>query len=56
MYLVLAALVPFLFLFNPRLALVGLFVTIVWMVVNRTRAPQKPKRQTSEPEYEPGYK
>jgi hypothetical protein len=57
MYLILIFLVPVLYLFNTRLALVGLVAAIVWMYVQRTRplkraAPSRP----ADSEYQAGYK
>jgi hypothetical protein len=54
MYLLIFALVPVLYLFNPRLAMAGLIVAIVVMYIQRTRPPKRPRR-ASESEYRPGY-
>jgi len=56
MYLLILLLVPFLFLFNPFLAMAGLIVAIVTMYLERTGGSSK-KRQRREPEseYTPGY-
>ena len=57
MYLILIFLFPVLFLFNTRLAMVGLVAAIVWMYVQRTK-PQTRTRQTQPTDagYEAGYK
>jgi len=57
MYLILIFLVPVLYLFNTRLAMVGLVAAIVWMYIQRTR-PHKRLGHTrpSNAEYEAGYK
>jgi hypothetical protein len=54
MYLLILLLVPVLFLFNPRLAMVGLIVAIVMMYFQRTRPAKRPARP-AESEYKPGY-
>ena len=54
MYLLLLILVPVLFLFNPRLAMVGLIAAIVAMYFERTKPAKRPRR-VSESEYTPGY-
>jgi hypothetical protein len=57
MYLILIFLVPFLYLFNPRLAMAGLVVAIVWMCIQRTRPQQRPAQsRAASAEYEAGYK
>jgi hypothetical protein len=57
MYLILIFLVPFLYLFNTRLAIVGLAAAIVWMCVQRTRPQQRPgATRPADAEYEAGYK
>ena len=59
MYLILIFLVPFLFLFNTRLAMAGLVAAIVWMCVQRTRprkGPSRPSQPPASQEYEAGYK
>jgi hypothetical protein len=57
MYLILIFLVPVLYLFNTRLAMVGLVAAIVWMYLQRTR-PEKRRAQAppAAGEYEAGYK
>jgi hypothetical protein len=56
MYLLIVLLVPFLFLFNPLLAMAGLIVAIVVIYVERA-AGSKKRRPKHEPEseYTPGY-
>ena len=58
MYLIIISLVPVLYLFNPRLAMVGLVAGIVWMCIQRMRPAKRPERQhaSADSEYEPGYK
>jgi hypothetical protein len=60
MFLVLVVvLFPLVYLFNPRLSLIVLFVGIGWTFYQRTHPPsarRKPsKRDRSEPEYQAGY-
>ena len=50
------ALVPILYLFNPRLALAGLLVAIVWMYMQRTKPRRRPAARSTDSDYEPGYK
>jgi hypothetical protein len=40
---------------NPMIALAALAAAIVYVVVDRTRPPQRPKRRPAEPEYPRGY-
>jgi hypothetical protein len=56
MYVLILLLVPFLYLFNPYLAMAGLIVAIVVMYVDRTGGSKK-RRPKHEPEseYTPGY-
>ena len=56
MYLILIALVPVLYLFNPRLALAGLVVAIVWMYVRRTTPRRPAATRSTDSDYEAGYK
>ena len=56
MYLILIALVPILYLFNPKLALAGLVVAIVWMYVQRTKPRRPPAARSADSDYEAGYK
>ena len=57
MYLIIIFLVPVLYLFNPRLAMVGLVAGIVWMYLQRTRpAKRADGPRPSGSEYEAGYK
>ena len=55
MYLILI-LFPILYLFNPRLAMVGLVAAIVWMCIQRTRPAKRPAPRSADAEYEAGYK
>lgn len=54
MYFLLVLLVPVLFLFNPRLAMLGLIAAIVWMYFGRTQPSNRPRREP-ESMYKPGY-
>ena len=54
MYLILFLLVPVLFLFNPRLAMIALVAAIVWMYLGRTRPAKRPTHD-AEPMYKAGY-
>jgi hypothetical protein len=53
-YLILFLLVPVLYLFDPRLAMIGLVVAIVVMYFGRTRPSKRPKRDP-ESMYKAGY-
>jgi hypothetical protein len=56
MYVLLLILVPVLFLYNPRFAMVALIAAIVAMYFERTRPAKRPRpRRFSESEYKPGY-
>ena len=56
MYWLILILVPFLFLFNPRLAMLGLIAAIVVMYIQRTRPPKRRfPTHAPESEYKPGY-
>ncbi len=54
MYVLLLILVPVLFLYNPRFAMVALIAAIVAMYFERTRPAKRPRR-VSESEYKAGY-
>jgi len=56
MYLLIIALMPILFLFNPRLALAGLVAAIVWMYVQRTKPRRPAPKRPTDSDYEAGYK
>ena len=56
MYLIILALVPILFLFNPHLALAGLVAAIVWMYVQRTKPRRSAPKRATDSDYEAGYK
>jgi hypothetical protein len=57
MYLLILILVPFLYMFNPLLAMAGLVVAIVTMYVERTGASKKrrSKHVPESSEYTAGY-
>jgi hypothetical protein len=54
MYLILFLLVPVLYLFNPRLAMLGLVAAIVWMYFGRTEPARRPRHEP-ESMYKAGY-
>jgi hypothetical protein len=55
--MILMFLVPVLYLFNTRLAMVGLVAAIVWMYIQRTRPEKRPgATRTASAEYEAGDK
>jgi hypothetical protein len=54
MYVILFLLVPVLYLFNPRLAMILLIVAIVAMYFGRTRPSKRPRRDPEET-YKAGY-
>ena len=56
MYLLIIALVPILFLFNPYLALAGLVAAIVWMYVQRTKPRRPAPKRSTDSDYEAGYR